>query len=75
MIDAMDVTTLVQCDDCDAVIPVIVRATGELQPLGTGGDCLIGHHSFTLRGRRIVPRGKGTETETPVRKWLARFVQ
>lgn len=50
-----DVTTLVQCDDCCAVIPIVVRATGERRPMGTGGECPVGEHAFRFRGERITP--------------------
>lgn len=66
--DATEATTLVQREDCGAAIPVIVHATGELQPLGTGGDCPVGRHTFTLHGRTIAPRGETVQTGTPVRK-------
>lgn len=56
MTDTMDTTTLVQCDDCQTVTPVIVRSTGDLHPLGTGGDCITGTHAFSLRGKTVSPR-------------------
>lgn len=58
-------TTLVQCEDCRRAIPVIVGADGEFRPLGTGGDCPVGRHTVTLRGRTIALRNGDARTETP----------
>lgn len=46
---------LVECDECDTVIPVVVRDTGGISPLGTGGMCPCGSHTFTIRGQTISP--------------------
>lgn len=45
--------TLAQCDDCDAVIPVVVRQTGKVKPLGTGGDCITDNHTYRLDGKPV----------------------
>lgn len=50
----MDTKTLVECDDCDVVIPVIVRETGEISPIGTGGTCRSGTHSFDIQSTKIL---------------------
>lgn len=60
MANDAETKTLVQCDHCDAVIPVIVRNTGERDPVGTGGECVFGDHAFTFRGERIEPRRNGS---------------
>lgn len=44
---------LVGCDHCDAVIPVVIRKTGEISPVGTGGVCPSESHTFTIRGQTI----------------------
>lgn len=46
---------LAECDECDTVIPVVVRETGEIALVGTGGVCPCGYHTFTIRGQTVSP--------------------
>lgn len=67
VIQKMDTKTLVECDDCGAVIPLIVRETGELSPVGTGGTCRSGTHSFTGPSKIILDSIRNTPEHTNIR--------